>query len=160
VLRDGAVDLRAIIEDVGSWASCQADSRGLAVTFTVDDAVPETVVGDTRRINQVITNLVQNALTFTERGSVDVRVGSRPCGDTTWVDVEVRDTGIGIDTCHVHDLYQPFVQADPLASGDRKGVGLGLAICRKLVDLMGGRLTVESTLGEGSTFTFGFPVRR
>jgi PAS domain S-box-containing protein len=160
VLRDGSVDLRAIIEDVGAWASCQAHNRGLAISFTVDDTVPATVAGDVRRITQVVTNLVQNALTFTERGSVDVRVSSRPCGATTWVHVEVRDTGIGIDECHLHDLYQPFVQADPLASGDRKGVGLGLAICRKLVDLMGGRLTVESTLGEGSTFTFGFPVRR
>jgi PAS domain S-box-containing protein len=159
VLRDGPVDLRAIVEEVGSWASCEADSRGLAITFTVDDAVPEKVVGDARRLNQVVTNLVQNAITFTERGRIDVHVSSRPCGEATWVEVEVRDTGIGIDTCDVRDLYQPFVQADPLTSGDRKGVGLGLAICRKLVDLMGGRLTVESTLGEGSTFTFGVPLR-
>jgi len=160
VLRDGPVDLRAVIDDVASWASCQADSRGLAIAFTVDDTVPETVVGDARRITQVVTNLVQNAITFTEQGTVDVRVSSRSRGATTWVDVQVRDTGIGIAECHVHDLYQPFVQADPLASGDRKGVGLGLAICRKVVDLMGGRLTVESTLGEGSTFTFGFPLTR
>jgi PAS domain S-box-containing protein len=159
VLRDGPVDLRTIIEDVESWASCQAASRGLAITFSVDDAVPEKVVGDARRLNQVVTNLVQNALTFTERGTVDVRVSSRPYGEASWVEVEVRDTGIGIDQCHLHDLYQPFVQADPLTSGDRKGVGLGLAICRKLVDLMGGRLTVESTLGEGSTFAFGVPLR-
>ena len=158
VLRDGPVDVRAVIEDVGSWASCQADSRGLAITFTVDDTVPATVLGDTRRINQVVTNLVQNALTFTERGSVDVRVSSRPCGSATWLEVEVRDSGIGIAACHVDDLYQPFVQADPLTAGDGKGVGLGLAICRKLVDLMGGRLTVDSTLGEGSTFTFGVPL--
>ena len=159
VLRDGPVDVRALVEDVRSWATCQADSRGLAISFAVDDAVPATAVGDARRINQVITNLVQNALTFTERGTIDVRVSSRPCGAATWVEVEVRDTGIGIAACHVHDLYQPFVQADPLTAGDRKGVGLGLAICRKLVDLMGGRLTVESTLGEGSTFTFGIPLR-
>jgi PAS domain S-box-containing protein len=159
VLRDGPVDVRALVEDVRSWATCQADSRGLAISFAVDDAVPATAVGDARRINQVITNLVQNALTFTERGTIDVRVSSRPCGTATWVEVVVRDTGIGIAACHVHDLYQPFVQADPLTAGDGKGVGLGLAICRKLVDLMGGRLTVESTLGEGSTFTFGLPLR-
>lgn len=160
VLRDGPVDLRAIVEDVRSWASCQADSRGLAITFTVDDSVPATGVGDARRINQVITNLVRNAITFTELGRVDVRVGGSPYGEGTWVEVEVRDTGIGIAEPHLHDLHQPFVQADPLTSGDRKGVGLGLAICRKLVELMGGRLTVESTLGEGSTFTFGVPLRR
>ena len=120
------------------------------------------MVGDGRRIDQVVTNLVQNAITFTERGSVDVRVSSRPvehapdAGD--WVEFEVRDTGIGIAECHVHDLYLPFVQADPMAAGDRQGIGLGLAICRRLVDLMNGRLAVESTLGEGSTFTFGVPL--
>lgn len=160
VLRDGPVDLRAIIEDVASWASPQADDRGLALTFSVDDAVPEAVVGDARRLNQVVTNLVQNALTFTEHGTVDVRVSSRPCGEATWVEVGVRDTGIGISESHLRDLHQPFVQADPMTAGDRKGVGLGLAISHKLVELMGGRLTVESVLGAGSTFTFGVPLRR
>ncbi|GAB3028389.1 hypothetical protein GCM10011376_16080 [Nocardioides flavus (ex Wang et al. 2016)] len=163
VLRDGPVDMHAIVADVRSWASCQADSRGLAITFTVEDTVPAAGRGDARRITQVITNLVQNALAFTERGHVDVRVSSRPAtGDATgsWVDVVVRDTGIGIAECHLHDLYQPFVQADPFAVANGRGVGLGLAICRKLVDLMGGRLAVESTLGEGSTFTFEFPLGR
>lgn len=160
VLREEPVDVRAVVDDVASWASCQAESRGLAITFAVDADVPATVVGDARRIGQVVTNLVQNAITFTQHGTVAVRVSSRPSGPATWVDVEVRDTGIGIDEGQLHDLYQPFVQADPLATGDQKGVGLGLAICRKLVDLMGGRLTVESTLGEGSTFTFAFPVSR
>jgi PAS domain S-box-containing protein len=160
VLRDGPVDVRAIVEDVASWACDQAEGRGLAITFTVEDTVPEKVTGDARRINQVVTNLVQNAITFTERGTVDVRVSSSWRDDVAWVDIEVRDTGVGIAECHLHDLYQPFVQADPLASGDRKGVGLGLAICHRLVDLMGGRLTVESTLGEGSTFTVAVPLTR
>jgi PAS domain S-box-containing protein len=160
VLRDGPLDVRAVVEDVASWASCQAEGRDLAITFTVEDSVPATAVGDARRVDQVLTNLVQNAITFTERGSVDVRVSSRPSDAGTWIEAEVRDTGIGIDACHLHSLFQPFVQADPLTTGSGKGVGLGLAICRRLVDLMGGRLTVESTLGEGSTFTFGFPVRR
>ncbi len=165
VLRREPVDLREMVEDVASWATPFAESRGLAITYTVDDHVPASTVGDARRINQVVTNLVQNAITFTERGSVDVRVSGRPCGDgepvgSTWVEFEVRDTGIGIAECHLHDLYLPFVQADPLATGDRQGVGLGLAISRRLVDLMGGRLTLESTLGEGSTFTFGVPLPR
>ena len=163
VLRRGPVDVRAVVDDVASWAVPFAESRDLALTFTVDGDVPEAGTGDTRRINQVLTNLVQNAVTFTERGSVAVGVTSRPCDEDdpaagTWVEFRVRDTGIGIAACHVRDLYEPFVQADPLATGDRQGVGLGLAICRKLVDLMGGRLTVESTLGEGSTFTFGVPL--
>lgn len=161
VLRRGPVDVRDVVDDVASWAVPFAESRELDLTFTVDDDVPDAATGDSRRVNQVVTNLVQNAITFTERGSIDVSVTSRPCDDPaagTWVEFRVRDTGIGITECHLRDLYEPFVQADPLASGDRQGVGLGLAICRKLVDLMGGRLGVESTLGGGSTFTFGVPL--
>lgn len=160
VLRRGPVDVRDVVDDVASWAVPFAESRALDLTFIVDGDVPDVATGDSRRINQVVTNLVQNAITFTERGSVAVRVTSRTYDDPAgaWVEFRVSDTGIGIAACHVRDLYEPFVQADPLATGDRQGVGLGLAICRKLVDLMGGRLSVESTLGEGSTFTFGVPL--
>ncbi|WP_299922336.1 ATP-binding protein [uncultured Nocardioides sp.] len=161
VLRRGPVDVRDVVDDVASWAVPFAESRELDLTFTVDNDVPDAATGDSRRVNQVVTNLVQNAITFTERGSIDVRVTSRPCDDPaagTWVEFRVRDTGIGITECHLRDLYEPFVQADPLATGDRQGVGLGLAICRELVELMGGRLAVESVLGEGSTFTFGVPL--
>lgn len=161
MLRSEPVDLRAIIEDVACWAKNFADGRDLAVTFTVDDRLPSGAVGDARRISQVLTNLVQNAITFTEQGSVDVGVTSGPAGDaagTAWVEFEIRDTGIGIDEGHQHDLYLPFVQVNPMAAHDGQGVGLGLAICRKLVDLMGGRLTFESALGVGSTFTFRIPL--
>lgn len=162
VLRREPVDLRDLVDDVAARSIPQAEARGLDITFTVEDGVPGTVVGDGRRINQVVTNLVHNATTFTERGSVDVRVSSRPDEEApdapAWLEFEVRDTGIGIAECHVRDLYLPFVQADPVAAGDRQGIGLGLAICRRLVDLMRGRLEVESTLGEGSTFTFGLPL--
>jgi len=121
------------------------------------------IIGDARRITQVVTNLVQNAIAYTEHGSVDVRVSGRPCsadgpGVGSWVDFRVRDTGIGIAHDDLRTLFDPFVQADPQSAGDRLGVGLGLAICRELVDLMSGHLGVESTLGEGSTFTFGLPL--
>ena len=163
VLRRAPVDVRAIVDDVASWAVPLAESHGLAITFAVDEAVPATGLGDTRRITQVVTNLVQNAVAYTEHGSVDVRVSGRPCsvdgpGVGSWVDFRVRDTGIGIADDDLPALFDPFVQADPQSAGDRLGVGLGLAICRELVDLMSGRLDVESTLGEGSTFTFGLPL--
>ena len=165
VLRRCHVDVRAVLDDVASWAVPLAEARGLAITFRVDDHVPAAAFGDARRINQVVTNLVRNALTFTERGSVDIRVTGRPCGDDalaqdTWVDFEVRDTGIGISECQLHDLYLPFVRADQQATGDHLGIGLGLAICARLADLMDGRLTADSTLGEGSTFTFAVPLGR
>jgi PAS domain S-box-containing protein len=160
VLRRAPVDVRAIVDDVASWAVPLAESQGLAITLAVDEGVPATGLGDARRITQVVTNLVQNAIAYTEHGSVDVRVSGRPCsadgpGVGSWVDFRVRDTGIGIADDDLHTLFHPFVQADPQSAGDRLGVGLGLAICRELVDLMSGHLGVESTLGEGSTFTFG-----
>ena len=163
VLRRESVDLRAIVDDVASWAVPLAGSEGLTITFAVDDGVPTTGLGDARRITQVVTNLVQNAVAYTERGSVDVRVTGRPCsadgpGVGSWVDFRVHDTGIGIAHDDIRTLFDPFVQADPQSAGDRLGVGLGLAICRELVDLMGGHLAVESALGEGSTFTFGLPL--
>jgi PAS domain S-box-containing protein len=163
VLRRAPVDVRAIIDDVASWAVPLAESQGLTITLAVDEGVPATGLGDCRRITQVVTNLVQNAVAFTEHGSVDVRVSGRPCstegpGVGSWVDFRVRDTGIGIADDDLRTLFDPFVQADPQSAGDRLGVGLGLAICRELVDLMGGHLGVESTLGEGSTFTFGLPL--
>ena len=148
---------------MASWAAPLAESQGLAITLVVDEGVPAAGLGDTRRITQVVTNLVQNAIAYTEHGSVDVRVSGRPCsadgpGVGSWVDVRVRDTGIGIADEDLRTLFDPFVQADPQSAGDRLGVGLGLAICRELVDLMSGHLGVESTLGEGSTFTFGLPL--
>jgi PAS domain S-box-containing protein len=163
VLRREPVDVRAIVDDVASWAVPLAESQGLTITFAVDDGVPATGLGDTRRITQVVTNLVQNAIAYTEHGSVDVRVSGRACsadgpGVGSWVDFRVRDTGIGIADKDLGRLFDPFVQADPQSAGDRLGVGLGLAICRELVDLMSGHLGVESTLGEGSTFTFGLPL--
>ncbi|NUS41268.1 MAG: hypothetical protein HOP97_06545, partial [Terrabacter sp.] len=163
VLRRVPVDVRAIVDDVESWAVPLAESEGLTITFDVDEGVPTTGLGDARRITQVVTNLVQNAIAYTEHGSVDVRVSGRPCsvagpGVGDWVDFRVRDTGIGIAPDDLRTLFEPFVQADPQSAGDRLGVGLGLAICRELVDLMSGHLGVESTLGEGSTFTFGLPL--
>jgi PAS domain S-box-containing protein len=163
VLRRAPVDVRAIVDDVASWAVPLAESQGLAITLAVDEGVPATGLGDARRITQVVTNLVQNAIAYTEHGSVDVRVSGRPCsaegpGVGSWVDFRVRDTGIGIADDDLRTLFHPFVQADPQSAGDRLGVGLGLAICRELVDLMSGHLGVESTLGEGSTFTFGLPL--
>ncbi|MFC7727217.1 sensor histidine kinase [Nocardioides sp. GCM10028917] len=163
VLRRAPVDVRAIVDDVASWAVPLAESQGLTFTLTVDEGVPATGLGDARRITQVVTNLVQNAIAYTEQGSVDVRVSGRPCsadgpGVGSWVDFRVRDTGIGIADDDLSTLFDPFVQADPQSAGDRLGVGLGLAICRELVDLMSGHLGVGSTLGEGSTFTFGLPL--
>ena len=169
VLHPRPFSVGAVVEDVAEWAVPFAESRDLAISFRVDESVPATVVGDARRVTQVVTNLVQNAIKFTEHGAVDLRVSARsaasdphdgtPAADA-WVEFTVADTGIGITEDHVRTLFEPFTQVDPHAARGRPGIGLGLAICRELVDLMGGRLQVSSSPGRGSTFTFGVPLGR
>ena len=133
----------------------------------MDDSVPTTVVGDGLRVSQVVTNLVQNALKFTDRGGVSVVVSARPAAPDPqdgaqvpdiWVEFTVTDTGIGITQDHLHGVFDPFTQADPSTTRGYEGVGLGLAICRDLADLMGGQLQACSTIGEGGTFIFGVPL--
>lgn len=167
VLHPRPFEVRSVVEGVAEWAVPMAESRNLAISFVVEESVPTTAVGDPRRVTQVVTNLVQNALTFTESGSVDVRVRSRAAAPTpdddiriedSWVEFTVTDTGVGIADDHAQALFEPFIQAEPRAAFEHRGVGLGLAICRELVKLMDGQLRVLSTLGEGSTFIFGVPL--
>lgn len=158
VLNPRPFAVRTVVGDVAEWAVPLTEGRDLTIVFDVDATVPESTVGDALRVSQVLTNLVHNALKFTERGTIDVRVRARTHGSDTWVEFTVTDTGIGIAECHVHTLFEPFTQADPFGAGDGHGVGLGLAICRQLVELMDGRLDVSSTLGTGSTFVFGLPL--
>ena len=159
-LRPRPFEVRALLAGIEEWAAPLAESRGLSISFVVDDAVPATTVGDGPRVSQVVTNLVANALDFTEEGTVDVRVGCRAddSPDAVWVEFEVADTGVGIPPDRVHALFEPFATADPCPARGQHGAGLGLAICRDLVDLMDGRLRAASEVGVGSTFTFGVPL--
>ena len=159
-LRPRPFEVRALLAGIEEWAAPLAESRGLSISFVVDDAVPATAVGDGTRVSQVVTNLVSNALDFTEEGTVDVRVGCRAddSPDAVWVEFEVADTGVGIPPDRVHALFEPFATADPCPARGQHGAGLGLAICRDLVDLMDGRLRAASEVGVGSTFTFGVPL--
>jgi PAS domain S-box-containing protein len=166
VLHPAPFVVRDLVGDVAHWALPMAEGRGLSFAVSVDDSVPATAVADPRRITQVVTHLVQNAITFTEHGGVELRVRARPPapdpGDAhateTWVEFTVADTGAGISSEHVDALFEPFMQADRYTIRSRRGIGLGLAICRALVELMDGRMQVSSALGEGSTFTFGLPL--
>ncbi|MBW2719988.1 MAG: hypothetical protein JRD94_16000, partial [Deltaproteobacteria bacterium] len=118
--------------------------------------VPSEVLGDPLRLRQVISNLLNNALKFTEEG--EVIVGVRVRHRSPWhVDLEIRvsDTGLGISEERAQSIFRPFSQADASTTRRYGGTGLGLPICRQLVELMGGDLRLESTPGEGSTFYFG-----
>ncbi|MEM1177072.1 MAG: ATP-binding protein [Acidobacteriota bacterium] len=133
----------------------RAEAKGLHFAWSLDERLPEHVLGDPLRLRQVLLNLLGNAIKFTERGSVDVRVTGTPRpGRRMRLRVSVRDTGIGLEPAEQERLFEPFTQADASTTRRFGGTGLGLAISRRLVELMDGELEVESTLGEGSTFSF------
>jgi signal transduction histidine kinase/CheY-like chemotaxis protein/HPt (histidine-containing phosphotransfer) domain-containing protein len=148
-------ELRHLLEDVVSLLAGTAQAKSLELGALVDESVPRRLRGDPGRLRQVLFNLVGNAVKFTERGEVVVQVGvTDATADGTVIRFEVRDTGIGISPETQARLFQPFVQADAATTRRFGGTGLGLVICRRLVDLMGGDIAVRSTPGAGSTFTF------
>jgi PAS domain S-box-containing protein len=132
-----------------------AEAKGLELSFRVAPEVPERLVGDDGRLRQVVINLVSNAIKFTERGEVAVEVGKEWERDgQVGVHVVVRDTGIGIPSDRREAIFSPFIQADGTTTRRYGGTGLGLSISSQLVRLMGGRMWVESELGQGSAFHF------
>ena len=135
-----------------------AKEKGLATTLVMDPGLPEWVLGDDIRINQVLLNLVGNALKFTVEGSVKVLVS--PAEESDHVQFEVVDTGIGISRDDLKDLFSRFSQVDDQKNREFEGTGLGLTISRNLVELMGGTLSVESQPGVGSRFIVQLPLER
>jgi len=135
--------------------AARAAEKGIDVVYQQAPDVPGGLVGDPGRLRQVLVNLVGNAIKFTERGEIVIKVGVEERGDRTiTLAFSVRDTGIGIDAGAKSRIFEAFSQADTSATRRFGGTGLGLAICSQLVEMMDGRLSVESTLGSGSTFTF------
>jgi signal transduction histidine kinase/DNA-binding response OmpR family regulator len=148
-------DLRSAIQDVVELLAERAQSKGVELLSTVDPSVPDAVQGDPGRFRQILTNLIGNAVKFTEQG--EVVASARLVEEQTNVlvlRIEVRDTGIGIPPEARARLFQAFSQADGSTTRRFGGTGLGLAISRRLVDLMGGQIDVESEAGRGSIFWF------
>ncbi|WP_051329325.1 PAS domain-containing hybrid sensor histidine kinase/response regulator [Geminicoccus roseus] len=142
-----------LVEQACALLSPQATERGL--DLRVESGLPQGLVvqGDPKRLLQVMVNLIGNALKFTPRGAVVVRVAERPCSDRAHrLRLEVQDTGVGIPAERQGELFRPFVQADRSTSRHFGGSGLGLAICRRLIDAMGGSIGLESEVGRGSVF--------
>ncbi len=152
---------RALVEEVARMFAPQADLAGLTLLTAVDAAVPAQVRGDEMRLRQVLVNLVGNALKFTEQGSVEVRLsatGGGGAGDGLRLHGEVRDTGIGMPSWRVPHLFRSFVRGDASSTSERGGTGLGLAICRRLVEAMGGTITLESEVDRGTLVRFDVAV--
>jgi CheY-like chemotaxis protein/HPt (histidine-containing phosphotransfer) domain-containing protein/anti-sigma regulatory factor (Ser/Thr protein kinase) len=145
----------SLIASVVALFGVSARDRGLTLVADVDPSIPVILAGDPHRLQQVMSNLVGNAIKFTRQGSVTLRarVDSRTAVETI-LRIEVADTGIGIDAAGRARLFAPFVQVDSSATRRFDGTGLGLAICRRLVGMMGGEIDVSSTPGVGSTFWF------
>jgi ammonium transporter len=154
--------LAVAVEDAVEMFAQRAASKGLELFNRVPASVPLQVVGDPDRLRQVLINLISNAIKFTERGEVVVRiehVGDEPDGRVR-IRFEVADTGIGVPEERLHRLFRPFSQIDASTTRRFGGTGLGLAICKQLVELMGGEIGVDSRPGRGSTFWFTVCLQR
>jgi two-component system, sensor histidine kinase and response regulator len=152
------MNVRDTVEDVGMMQAAEAAARGLELIVNVDPGVPERVLGDPQRLRQILTNLVTNAIKFTRRGEVVIEVFPIALqSGRALLSFEVRDTGIGMQQDIVARLFEPFTQADASSTRQHGGAGLGLAIVRRLVTLMGGRIDVSTRPEGGSIFTFALP---
>ncbi|HDZ57362.1 MAG TPA: response regulator [Pseudomonas xinjiangensis] len=152
-------DLGALLEETCSLLSQNAGKQDIELTCRIDPALPGTMLGDPTRIRQIVSNLLSNALKFTEQGQVSLRLELEPrSGGQQWVHISVRDTGIGIAQNALENIFSPFTQADAHISRLFGGTGLGLALCKSLADAMNGTLKVESELEQGSTFTVSLPL--
>ncbi|HKQ61676.1 MAG TPA: response regulator [Candidatus Polarisedimenticolaceae bacterium] len=160
-LDDADFDLRATVEDACEVVAGRAQAKGLELACAVDPAVPRLMRGDPSRFRQIVLNLLANAVKFTERGEVVVRVAVLDEeADAIELRCEVRDTGVGIDPAAQERLFSSFTQADGSTTRRFGGTGLGLAISKELVQLMGGKIGLTSAPGAGSTFWFSARLRR
>ena len=153
------VDVGALVREVAALLSAAAESKGLEFEVTVDPRLPLLLTGDAARLVQVLTNLVDNAVKFTETGWVRLSVScAGPATRPALVRFVIEDSGIGISEEHLEGVFESFSQADPSITRRYGGTGLGLALTKQLVDLMGGSIEVVSTPAAGSTFTVVLPL--
>ncbi|MCX4243885.1 ATP-binding protein [Paraliomyxa miuraensis] len=152
------LDLRALLESVLEAAATRATGKGLELRLRHPTDAPRRVVADAMRLRQVIINLVDNAVKFTERGHVELRVGSQARGEQSGLVLEVEDTGPGIPVEQQGLVFEKFHQVDGSSTRVHTGTGLGLAIAAQLVERMGGTIELRSELGQGSVFTVRLPL--
>ncbi len=147
-----------LVQEVIRLLQGQADRAGIQLQSSLPKDLPVQVHGDEGRLRQILVNLVSNGIKFTHRGRVTIRVMRRDPGGPEALTFEVVDTGIGIDSSTVKKIFNPFTQADESVGNPYGGTGLGLAISQQLVSHLGGKISVDSVPGVGSTFTFWLPL--
>lgn len=153
VLEEQKFDIKATVEEALDLVAQAAAKKTLNLAYTIDEEVPDNIIGDPTRLRQILVNLLSNAVKFTKEGEIELTVSSNK-EDGSEIHFAVRDTGIGILRERVDRLFQAFSQVDGSTTRLYGGTGLGLAISKKLVELMGGRIWAESEPGIGSTFHF------
>ncbi|TAK97248.1 MAG: hybrid sensor histidine kinase/response regulator, partial [Verrucomicrobia bacterium] len=159
-------DVRHCVEEALDLLAAKAAEKHLELAYQMDDGIPVQLLGDITRLRQVLVNLLSNGIKFTERGEVVTQIKvlsapeSSPAGKSLWhLHFSVRDTGIGIAPDKLARLFKPFSQAETSTARKFGGTGLGLTICKRLVELMGGKMWAESVHGKGSTFHFTLPLQ-
>lgn len=153
--------LRSTLEKTTGLSTAAADAKGLELVFLMDHKVPDRVKGDPGRLRQILTNLINNAIKFTEKGEVVVHLGMTHETDTkVTIEVSVTDTGIGIPSDRIDLLFESFSQVDASTTRKYGGTGLGLAISKKLCMMMGGDISVESKVMEGTRFSFTADLKK
>jgi signal transduction histidine kinase/DNA-binding response OmpR family regulator/HPt (histidine-containing phosphotransfer) domain-containing protein len=161
-LEQEALRIADVVEEALDIVAERARTKGLELLHQIDPAVPGTIHGDITRLRQILTNLLGNAVKFTEKGEIVVGVHllrAETEEDPAEIRFEVQDTGIGIPAARIPHLFSPFTQVDASTTRRYGGTGLGLAICKRLTELMGGTVGVESEAGRGSTFFFTIQAR-
>lgn len=166
-LQDETFDLRATLEEIESFFAFERARKGLYLRTRVDAALPPAIKLDELRLRQILINLVGNAIKFTETGGIEISVDVLPMNPTAAVRIDqrpvidlkfaIRDTGIGIPQAQQQRIFEPFRQKDGQSTRRYGGTGLGLSIVKRFVELMGGQIQIESTEGQGSTFSFVIP---
>lgn len=154
-------DLRYLVESVGELLAPNAQAKGLELTCFVHPESTVKLIGDPERLRQILVNLSSNAVKFTERGNIDIRVeAAQEDEDRVFLRFEVVDTGIGIPQDRLDAIFESFTQADGSTTRRFGGTGLGLSISKRLVELMGGKIAAESEEGKGSTFRLMLPFAK
>ena len=160
LLEIGEFSVRDLVNDISGMARGDAEKKSLYFHVSVDDAVPRLLLGDQVRLQQILFNIVMNAIKFTETGGVEIRAFSEKnaSGDGVLLTFEVRDTGIGISQENMENLFKPMHSGNMAYTRKYGGIGMGLPVSGSLAALMGGKITCDSSPGEGSAFRLTVPL--